>query len=189
MPTDPKDVLRSYLQGARDTLIWKIDGVPERELRLPRTATGTNLLGLVKHALHTEVRYFGPTFGREWPGPEQLVVTGGADPHAEWYAAADETADGLVRLYRRVQEFADETVDALPLEAVGRVAHWNGAEVTLHEVLVHTIVDLQRHAGQADILREQLDGSVGLLRHASNLPGGVDWPAHVARLTTIAEGC
>lgn len=28
------------------------------------------LLGIVKHALNTEVIYFGPTFGREWPRPE-----------------------------------------------------------------------------------------------------------------------
>lgn len=40
MPADPKDVLKSYLQGARDTLIWKLDGLSERDQRLPRTPTG-----------------------------------------------------------------------------------------------------------------------------------------------------
>lgn len=74
-------------------------------------------------------------------------------------------------LYRRVQGFADETIEALSLDAIGHVAHWGGAEVTLHEVMVHKIVDLQRHAGHADIVREQIDGSTGLPRDASNLPG------------------
>jgi hypothetical protein len=53
MPADPKDVLKSYLQGARDTLIRKLDGLSERDQRLPRTPTGMNLLGIVKHALNT----------------------------------------------------------------------------------------------------------------------------------------
>ena len=187
MPADPKDVLKDYLQGARDTLIWKLDGLSERYQRLPRTPTGMNLLGIVKHALNTEVVYFGPTFGREWPTPEELVSAGETDPQAGWYATGQESAADLVDLYRRVQGFADMTIDALPLDAIGHVAHWGGAEVTLHEIMVHKTVDLQRHAGHADIVREQIDGSTGLLRQASNLPSNMDWPAYVARLTALAE--
>ena len=33
--------------------------------------------------------------------------------------------------------------------------------VTLHSVLVHLVAEPNRHAGHADILREQLDGSIG----------------------------
>lgn len=73
MVTAPKDALKVYLQGARDVLFWKLEGLSERNLRLPRTPTGTSLLGIVKHALNTEVIYFGSTFGREWPTPEELV--------------------------------------------------------------------------------------------------------------------
>jgi hypothetical protein len=39
----------------------------------------------------------------------------------------------------------------------------------LHHVLLHVIADTQRHAGHADILRELIDGSTGMLRHADNL--------------------
>jgi hypothetical protein len=187
MPADPKDVLKTYLQGGRDTLIWKLDGLSERDLRLPRTPTGMNLLGIVKHALTGEAFYFGPTFGREWPTPEELVPADATDPQAEWYATEQESAAAIVELYRRVQAFADETIDALPLDAIGHVAHWGHAEVTLHEVMVHKTVDLQRHAGHADILREQIDGATGLLPHNSNLPDDVDWPAYVAKLTALAE--
>lgn len=187
MPADPKDVLRDYLQGARDTLVWKLEGLSERDQRLPRTPTGMNLLGIVKHALNSEVVYFGPTFGREWPTPEELVPMGEGGAQADWYATAQESAAGLVSLYRRVQAFADETIEGLPLDAIGHVAHWGGAEVTLHEILVHKIVDLQRHAGHADILREHIDGSSGLLRNASNLPRDTDWGAYVSKLTALAE--
>lgn len=106
---------------------------------------------------------------------------------ADWFATPAETSAGIIDLYRRVQVFADETIDALPLDAVGHVAHWGDAEVTLHEVLVHKIVDLQRHAGHADILREHLDGAVGLPPGSSNLPEGTEWSAYTERLTAIAQ--
>lgn len=113
----PKDVLRTYLQGARDMLLWRLDGLSERDVRLPRTPTGMNLLGIVKHALHTAVLCFGPTFGRAWATPEELVAADETDSQADWYATAHESAAGLVDLYRRVHAFADETIDALPLDA------------------------------------------------------------------------
>jgi hypothetical protein len=73
------------------------------------------------------------------------------------------------------------------VQRLGHVAHWGGAEVTLHQVMVHTVVDLQRHAGHADIVRELIDGSAGLPRDVNNLPLEMDWLAYTAKLTTIAE--
>ncbi|MFC7494206.1 MULTISPECIES: DinB family protein [unclassified Nocardioides] len=188
---EPKAALEHYLQGAREALLWKVEGLSEHELRRPRTPTGTNLLGIVKHCLNVEVGYFGPTFGREWPTPGELVPEDAydTDPQADWYATADESAAGLVDLYRRVWSFADATIDELPLETVGRVPWWpaDRAEVTLHRVIVHVTADLARHAGHADILREQIDGSVGLRIENSNIPEGWDWPAYVTKLERLAE--
>ena len=45
---DPKTALRHYLQATREDLIWKLDNLSEREVRLPRTATGNNLLGVAQ---------------------------------------------------------------------------------------------------------------------------------------------
>jgi hypothetical protein len=53
--------------------------------------------------------------------------------------------------------------------------------------MVHMTVDLQRHAGHADILREQLDGTVGLLPRHSNIPDAIDWQTYTQRLTAIAD--
>jgi hypothetical protein len=44
---------------------------------------------------------------------------------------------------------------------MGRVAWWQNAEVPLFNVLTHLLAETSRHAGHADILREQLDGAVG----------------------------
>jgi uncharacterized damage-inducible protein DinB len=187
---EPKAVLHHYLQEARDALLWKLEGLGERDVRLPRTATGTNLLGIVKHALNVEAGYFGDTFGRSWPTPEELVPASEyeTDPQGDWYATDAETAAGLVELYRRVWAFADETITSLPLDAPGQVPWWSegNRDVTLLGVIVHVTADLGRHAGQADILREQIDGSVGLVVGRPNIPD-LDWPAYVAKLTALAE--
>ena len=189
--SDPKAALHHYLKTTRDDLIWKLDGLSERDVRLPRTRTGNNLLGAVKHALNIEAGYFGPTFGREFPTPEELVPLEAFDddPQADWYATADETKDGLIGLYRRVGLFADQTIEQLPLDAPGRVPWWRpGAQdVTLHRIIVHVIYDLARHAGHADIMREQHDGAIGWQRGNTNLPDDYDWPAYVTKLTELAD--
>ena len=113
--TEPKNALREYLQDQRDALLWKLDGLGERDLRTPRTPTGTNLIGIVKHMANVEIGYFGDTFGREWPTPEERVPEEAydTDPQADWYATEDETCDGIVDFYRRVWAFADTTIEEL----------------------------------------------------------------------------
>jgi uncharacterized damage-inducible protein DinB len=189
-PGDPKAVLHGYLKSARDDVMWKLDGLTEREARMPRTSTGTNVLGIVKHCLNVEAGYFGATFGREFPSPEELVPMNAydEDPQTDWYAGEDETLAGLVDLYRRVGAFADETVESLPLDTVGTVSWWAPGrnEVTLQRIVVHVIYDLARHAGQADILREAIDGAVGWQRDNSNIPSDYDWAAYGAKLTDLA---
>lgn len=188
---DPKTALHHYLQGVRDDLVWKLDGLSEREARLPRTATGNNLLGVVKHCLNVEAGYFGPTFGREFPASEELVAMQAfdTDPQADWYATEGETKDGLIDLYRRVWVFADQTIEGLPLDAPGQVPWWRpgSQDVTLQRILVHVICDLARHAGHADIMREQHDGAVGWQRENTNIPDDHDWPAYVTKLTNLAD--
>lgn len=187
---EPKTALKRYLQAQREALLWKLEGLGERELRLPRTQTGTNLLDIIKHVANVEVGYFGGTFGRVWPTPEELVSDADfdADPQADWYATEDETVAGIVDFYRRVWAFADATIDELPLDAPGRVAWWpdDRSQVMLERILVHVIAELARHAGHADILRELADGAAGLRADGSNLPDQ-DWAAYVAKLTALAE--
>lgn len=50
---DERGVLQEYLHHARRSLVWKLDGLSERDARRPLTPTGTNLLGLVKHCAGT----------------------------------------------------------------------------------------------------------------------------------------
>jgi hypothetical protein len=88
-----------------------------------------------------------------------------------------------------VWTLADATIEELPLDALGRVPWWTEDRnpVTLERIMVHVIAELARHVGHADMLREQIDGAVGLRAEVSNLPEQKDWPAYVAKLTALAE--
>lgn len=165
---DVKEELHSYLRGARETLVWKLEGLDEYDIRRPLTPTGTNLLGLVKHSTATHLGYFGEVFGRSSEAA-RARFSGDAGPAAEFWATPDESREDIVEAYRDAWSFADATIGELPLDAVGQVWWWGESPVTLHHVLVHVTADTQRHAGHADIVRELIDGSVGMLEGVDNL--------------------
>jgi uncharacterized damage-inducible protein DinB len=183
--------LQRYLQRGRDALLWKLEGLGEYDARRPMTPTGTNLLGMVKHLAYVELGYFGDTFGRPFPGP-QPWLDDDADPTADLWATAEESREEIVARYRRAWAHADATIEALPLEAAGRVPWWQGdrAGVSLHQILVHVVAETHRHAGHADIVRESIDGAVGMRPDADNLPPGVDeawWRDYRERLERVAR--
>ena len=156
-----KDYLHSDLRDVRAAMLWKLDGLTEYDVRRPLTATGTNLLGLIKHLTNTEARYFGDVFGR--PFSERLPWWGDDDyePFGDLWATPDESRAEIVDRYRRVWDHSDATIDALDIDAPGHVAWWPRPDVKLFNVMVHVLTETNRHAGHADILREQLDGAVG----------------------------
>lgn len=188
---DPKAILKHYLQRGREGLLLKLEGLSERDLRMPRTPTGTSLIGIVKHCANVEWGYLGMTFGRTFPDQHRLVPfeAYAADPQADWYATEDETTSGIIDLYHRVGEAARATIDELPLDTIGRVPWWpeDIARANLHHLIVRVIDDTARHAGQADIIRELHDGAVGLHPDNTNIPDGYDWPAYVEKLTALAN--
>ena len=155
-----KDYRHRELCEAREAVVGKLDGLGEYSIRRPLTATGTNLLGLVKHLALWESRYLGEVFDR--PFPESLprwdaVAARGTD----LWATEDETREEIISRYRRVWAHSDATISALAVDALGRVPWWPRPDVLLFNVLVHLLAETSRHAGHADILREQLDGTTG----------------------------
>ncbi|WDT90353.1 DinB family protein [Streptomyces sp. SCSIO-PteL053] len=188
--SQPKADLQRYLQSARDALLWKLEGLLEYDVRRPLTPTGTNILGLVKHAAGVELGYFGDTFGRPF-GEVVPAFEDDAEANQDMWATADESRAEILALHRRVTEHADATIAELPLDAVGRVPWWpdDRNRVTLHRILVHVISDLQRHAGHADIVRELVDGAVGLRSGSENMPPGdrAWWEGYRQRLEQAAR--
>lgn len=188
--TDEKAMLHRYLKVAREALLWKLDGLSEYDIRRPMVPTGTNLLGLIKHVASVELGYLGDTFGR--PSGEPMPwFTEDAEANADMWATAEESRDDIVELYHRAWAHDDETIETLDLDATGRVPWWpdDRSEVTLRTIIVHMIAETNRHAGQADIVRELIDGAVGLRADNDNMPpeDAAWWAAYRDRLEQVAR--
>ncbi len=177
MTASPKTDLHRYLQLAREALLWKLDGLSEYDVRRPMVPTGTNLLGLVKHVASIEAGYLGDTFGRPFGEPLPWLDED-AEFNADMWATPDQSRGDIVGLYHRVWANSDATIEALSLESPGQVPWWpeDRREVTLHRILIHVIAETNRHAGHADLVRELIDGAVGLRADNDNMaPGDKAW--------------
>jgi uncharacterized damage-inducible protein DinB len=190
MTDSQKSDLHRYLQIARDALLWKLDGLSEYDIRRPMVPTGTNLLGLLKHVASVEAGYLGDTFGRPFGEPLPWFEED-AEPNADMWATVDESREQMVDLYHRVWANSDATIEALPLDSVGQVPWWpeERRSVTLHRILIHMIAETDRHAGHADIVRELIDGTVGLRQDNDNIApvDEVWWSSYRDRLERAAR--
>ncbi|MFI0140998.1 DinB family protein [Streptomyces luteogriseus] len=183
-----KDNLHRRLRRDREALLWKLDGLSEYDARRPLTATGTNLLGLVKHVATVEARYFGEVFDR--PSPEPLSRWQDSDGSDQW-ATEDETRDQIIGFYRRTWEHSDATIDELPLDAPGHVPWWPEphSNTNLFAVMIHVLGESIRHAGHADILREGLDGRTGVRAENEQQIDAEARAAHCAKIEQAARAC
>ncbi|MFI7366105.1 DinB family protein [Streptomyces sp. NPDC050149] len=181
-----KDNLHGRLRRDREALLWKLDGLSDYDARRPLTATGTNLLGLVKHVATIEARYFGEVFDR--PSPEPLCRWQDSDGSDQW-AAEDETRDQIIGFYRRTWEHSDATISELPLDAPGQVPWWPEPflNANLFAVMTHVLSETVRHAGHADILREGIDGRTGLRAEHERQIDEEARAAHFARIEQAAR--
>ncbi|MFY2786631.1 DinB family protein [Rhodococcus sp. KRD162] len=187
-----KDMLWQYLRIARQNMLWKLDGLTEYQMRRPMTPTGTNLLGLVKHLALVEYGYFGLTFGREFPARfAELEKSAIARLNSDMWAAADESSESIIALYREAWVHSDATIAALELDSPGTVLHWpaDKQNIDLHRVLVHLVAETNRHCGHADIVRELIDSSVGLRLGNENMADGDAqwWAEYRAELESVAR--
>ena len=183
-----KEYLHDDLRQVRETMLSKLEGLAEYDVRRPLTLTGTNLLGLIKHLSITEAWYFGEVFRR--PFPERLPWWDhDAERNADMWATEHESRAEIIDCYKRVWQHSDATIAALDVDAPGHVPWWPRPNVKLFNILVHVLTETNRHAGHADILREQLDGTVG---HpgASTTPHGLEpafWDNHRAKIEGAAR--
>jgi len=140
-----------FLDYLRDSVAAKIGGVPEEQARKPMVPSGTSLLGLAKHLRVVELGWFGWSFA----GEDGLTA-------ADGQLAPNDTVASVVAAYREAAAHGNQLIASASLEQRAARSRRDGEEpATLRWILVHLIEETARHAGHADILREQIDGSVG----------------------------
>jgi hypothetical protein len=156
--------------------------------RNSKGSPSTTSLGLIKHLSIVEARYFGESFGR--PFPEHVRWWDEDDDSTGMWATEDESRAEIIGWYRRASAHADATIDALALDAPGRVPWWTWPPgAVLFNILVHVISETNRHAGHADILREQLDGAAAIAADNPNLPkhDATWWESYYAQVERAAR--
>ena len=181
-----KAYLHDNLRWARESLLFKLDGLSEYDVRRPLTRTGTNLLGLVKHLSLSESRYLGEIVGRPFPEPLPRFDDPGYANHDHMWVTEQESRADVIDGYHRACRHADATIEALQIDAPGFVPWWPRPHVKLFNVMVHVLTETNRHTGHADILREQIDGATGD-RPVTSPEQEPDWEAHRARVEKAAR--
>jgi uncharacterized damage-inducible protein DinB len=154
MAAEPVEMVSAFLDFLRATLLWKIEGLSDEELRRPMTPSGMSVLGIVKHSAYVERVWFRRIFR----GEEIVVPWREGDPDADWRIESDETTEEIVRLYREEAERSRAIVAGASWEAKARHPDY---EQTLGWILTHMVEEVARHCGHADILREAIDGATG----------------------------
>lgn len=180
---DEKPLLHAHLRLHRDALVWKLEGLGDTDLRRPMTRTGTNLLGIVKHLTGVESAYFCDAFGRPrpelaWESDEDAAM----GELSDMYAKPDESSHEIVASYRAATAAADQSIDELDLDTMGR--HHIGIPVSLRWMLLTVLLDTARHAGHADIIRELIDGAAGSHREWPGVRAEDEnyWETYLARV-------
>ena len=183
---DLKDELHHTLRTARESVLSKLDGLSEYDMRRPMTATGTSLLGLVKHLTGVEYVYLGTAFRRPPATPLPWVEDGSIWEGADMWATANDRSADLIDGYRTACAHGDRTIAELPLDAPGTVAHWppERRATTLGALLVRMVAETARHAGHADIVREHIDGAAG--PDHDDLTA-TEWTEYVGQVRAAAE--
>jgi uncharacterized damage-inducible protein DinB len=154
-----RETLRDYLDFHRATLALKCEGLSDEQLRRrAMPPSSLSLLGLVRHLAEVERSWFRRVVdGEDVP----LVWSDDGDFQAA-HDATGGTREEAFTAWRREVELARRIERAAPSLDVTGVDRTTGEAYSLRLVMLHLIQEYARHNGHADLLREAIDGAVGV---------------------------
>ncbi len=146
------DTALAFLSFARHCVLKKAGGLSDEQLRRVLTGSGTSILGLVQHLAEAERYWFGHHLaGTAWDAGQEYGMA----------VSADRVTADVLEDYRAAIEDSDRAIGAAGDPAARFAVPVDGNRHTLRWVMAHMTSETARHAGHADILREQLDGTTG----------------------------
>jgi Protein of unknown function (DUF664) len=159
------DTLIGSLERQRRILAWKCGGLDAAGLRATVGVSSVTLGGLLKHLALIEDEYFSRRLLGQDFGPPWDTVDWDADPDWEWHSAAGDTPEQLLTLWRaavsRSRSAVSETLAGGGLDQPAGFTTSDGRSPSLRRILIDLIEEYARHVGQADLIRESVDGLVG----------------------------
>ncbi|MGB8650882.1 MAG: DinB family protein [Mycobacteriales bacterium] len=169
--SDERDALLAYLAQMRLVLRITAHGLSDAQARSTPLRGGLSVGGLIKHVSSVEQTWMDMV--------EQRPRDKAADYSDGFRHREDQTLEDVLALYDEAAARTDRVVggrgldDAVP---VPQGVPWFPQDVeawSVRWVLLHLIQETARHAGHADLLREEVDGAT-----AFPLMAAVEgWPA------------
>ena len=156
--------LVASLDVLRTTFRWKADDLDSAGLAHRVASSSLTLGGLLKHLAAVEDVTFTWKLRGAHPGPMWHPETWD-DTDSELLAAGDDSPDQLYATWdeavARSRARLDEALGSGGLDQLVNDADDGGNHANLRRLLFDLIQEYGRHAGHADLIREDVDGRVG----------------------------
>jgi uncharacterized damage-inducible protein DinB len=161
-PKGEKATLREYLDNYRLTLDMKCSGLDAEQLARRSVPPSTlSLLGLIRHLAQMENHWFQRVLQRKTDRPRLFKRDDDHDADFNGAVADPAVVEDAFAAWKAEIAAADEWLDALDEDDLGREVPLDEGIVSVRDVLVHVVEEYARHAGHADLLRECIDGRTG----------------------------
>ncbi|MFD4503340.1 DUF664 domain-containing protein [Streptomyces sp. NPDC058457] len=159
------DTLIGSLERQRRTFAWKSEGLDAAALGRRLAPSALTLGGLLKHLALVEDQYFTVRLlGEKLPAPWD-AVDWDAEPDWEWGSAAAGSPEELYGLWDAAVARSRAAIRRAAADGDAGVliayTSRSGARPSLRRLLADMIEEYARHVGQADLIRESIDGRVG----------------------------
>ncbi len=152
-----REMLESWLEFHRSTLLTKCDGLTSEQLKVRSVPPSSlSLIGLVRHLTQVERNWFRSAFTADNVDPVHA-------PDAEFDAEGADISADLARYGAEVEHSRRIAAQCADLDTVGAgVRDGRHIAPSLRWIYLHMIEEYARHNGHADLLRERIDGAVGV---------------------------
>ncbi len=154
---DERTTLEGFLDKQRTTLLWKCAGLTGEQLaRRSVPPSSLSLLGLMRHLTEAERGHFRIEFAGAQVGHPYST---GDRPDAAFTDAAAGNAEQDIAALIAEWDLARAAIAGVGLDDC--FTHPEIGQISLRTQLNHMIEEYARHIGQADLLRECIDGVTG----------------------------
>lgn len=160
------ETLLGFLEYCRSTLRIKASGLTSAQLATTLPPSSMTLGGMIKHLAYVEDWWFSCIFAGQDPTPPFDQAPWDSDDDWEWHSAASDSPAELFALWERTLDTSRRITDAAlsagsGMDQLSASRDRHGTTPALRWVVTHMIEEYARHAGQADLIRESIDGQVG----------------------------
>jgi uncharacterized damage-inducible protein DinB len=160
MNTDERTTLEGWLDFHRATLAMKCEGLDDEQAATASVPpSGFTLTGLVQHMAEVERNWFRRVLAGEHAPPIYDPRADPRGPDGGFDLSEGATLRVALATWQAEIARARGLCAARGLTDTGR---FMDQDVNLRWIYVHMIEEYARHNGHADLLRERIDGTIGV---------------------------